>query len=60
MKKRKIGYAILYCILAVIWGLLIASLFLGCSIYEKETIEIIRCPIIDADTVHIPDWEIQN
>lgn len=35
MKKQKIRYAILYCILALIWGILIASLFMGCNIYEK-------------------------
>ncbi len=56
MKKQKIRYAILYCILALIWGILIASLFMGCNIYEKETMEIIRCPLIETDTVEIPDW----
>lgn len=58
MKKRKIGYAILYCILAVIWGLLGASLFLGCNVYQEEKIEVIRCPVINTDTVEIPDWEL--
>mgnify|MGYP000059308991 FL=1 len=56
MKKQKIKYAILYCILILIWSILIASLFMGCNIYEKETVEIIRCPVIDADTIEIPDW----
>ena len=56
MKKQKIKYTILYCILTLIWGMLIASLFIGCSVYEKETVEIIRCPVIDADTIEIPDW----
>lgn len=46
----------LYCILAAIWGVLIASLFMGCNVYEKETVEIIRCPVIEADTIEIPDW----
>ena len=56
MKKQKIKYTILYCILTSIWGMLIASLFIGCSVYEKETVEIIRCPVIEADTLEIPDW----
>lgn len=50
----------IYCLLAIISALLIASLFTCCSIYQREEVEIIRCPIIDADTVQIPDWEIQN
>lgn len=29
---------------------------MGCNVYEKETVEIIRCPIIEADTIEIPDW----
>lgn len=56
MKKPKIKYAGLYCILALIWGILIASLFMGCNVYEHEEVEIIRCPQIQ-DTVQIPDWE---
>lgn len=56
MKKQKIKYVMLYCILAAIWGVLIASLFMGCNVYEKETVEIIRCPVIEADTIEIPDW----
>ena len=51
MKKQKIKYTILYCILTLIWGMLIASLFVGCNVYEKETMEVIRCPVIDADTI---------
>ena len=50
MKQQKIKYAIRYCILALIWGMFIASLFVSCNVYEKETVEIIRCPVIDADT----------
>lgn len=56
MKKQQIRYAILYCTLALIWGILIASLFMECNVYEKETVEIIRCPLIEADTIEIPDW----
>lgn len=56
MKKQRIKYEILYCILALIWGILIASLFMGCNVYEHEEAEIIRCPQIQ-DTVQIPDWE---
>ena len=56
MKKQRIKYAVLYCIRALIWGILIASLFMGCNVYEHEEVEIIRCPQIQ-DTVQIPDWE---
>ena len=58
MKKQQIRYAILYCTLALIWGILIASLFMGCNVYETETVEIIRCPVIEADTIEIPDWRM--
>ena len=57
MKKRKIANILRYCILATIWGVLIASLFVGCNLYEKEEIEIIRCPEIKTDTIKIPDWD---
>lgn len=56
MKQQKIKYAILYCLLVAIWGVLAASLFIGCNVYEHEEVEIIRCPQIQ-DTVQIPDWE---
>ena len=56
MKKQKIKYAVLYYILALIWGIFIVSLFMGCNVYEHEEAEIIRCPQIQ-DTVQIPDWE---
>lgn len=56
MKKQKIKYAVLYYILALIWGIFIVSLFMGCNVYEHEEMEIIRCPQIQ-DTVQIPDWE---
>lgn len=59
MKKQKIKSTILYCILAGIWGILIATLFIGCNVYEKEDIEIIRCPQVQ-DTIQIPDWEGQT
>ena len=59
-RKSKISQMPIYCLLAIISALLIASLFTCCSIYQREEVEIIRCPIIDADTVQIPDWEIQN
>ena len=38
--------------------MLIAALFAVCNIYQKGEIEIeiIRCSIIDADTIEIPDW----
>lgn len=56
MKKRKIANILLYCILAAIWGILMASLFVSCNVYEKEEIEIIRCPEIETDTIEIPGW----
>lgn len=34
--------------------MLIAALFAVCNIYQKGEIEIIRCSIIDADTIEIP------
>lgn len=57
MKKRKIANILLYCILSAIWGILMASLFVSCNIYEKEEIEIIRCPEIETDTIEIPGWD---
>lgn len=56
MRRQKIKSAILYCILAGIWGMLIATLLVGCNIYEKEEIEIIRRPQIQ-DTIQVPDWK---
>lgn len=57
MKKQQIRYAILYCTLALIWGILIASLFMGCNVYEKETVEIIRCP---QTNIEIPEDNLWN
>lgn len=34
-----------------------ASLFVSCNVYEKEEIEIIRCPEIETDTIEIPGWD---
>ena len=56
MKKQKIKYAVLYYILALIWGIFIVSLFMGCNDIEKEPVLIIRSPIIEAATIEIPDW----
>lgn len=33
----------------------VAAIFVGCSIYETEHIEIRRCPRVQ-DTVRIIDW----
>ena len=38
-------------------GDLLASLFVSCNVYEKEEIEIIRCPEIETDTIEIPGWD---
>lgn len=29
----------------------------GCHVYEHEEVEIIRCPVIEADTIDIPGWD---
>ena len=56
MKRDKIGTVIFYCLLAILGGILIVSLFVGCHVYTDEEVEIIRCPQVQ-DTVQIPDWE---
>lgn len=56
MKRDKIGTVFFYCLLAILGGVLVASLFVGCHVYTDEEAEIIRCPQVQ-DTVHIPDWE---
>lgn len=56
MKRDKIGTVIFYCLLAMLGGILVASLFVGCHVYTDEEVEIIRCPQVQ-DTVQIPDWE---
>jgi hypothetical protein len=57
MNRLKIKYAVACGFLAATAGVLIASLFTGCNVYEHEEVEIIRCPVIEADTIDIPDWE---
>lgn len=54
MKKRiiRIGTA------AAI-AVLFASAFAACNLYEKEEIEIRRCPQVQ-DTVIMPGWDEQN
>ncbi len=56
MKRNKIASVIFYCLLAILGGVLIVSLFVGCHVYTDEEVEMIRCPQIQ-DTVQIPDWE---
>ena len=56
MKRKKIASIIFYCLLAILGGILIVSLFVGCHVYTDEEVEMIRCPQIQ-DTVQIPDWE---
>ena len=56
MKKRNIETWIFHCLLIILAGILIASLFTGCNIYTDEEIEIIRCPQIQ-DTIQIPGWD---
>lgn len=57
MKRDKIGTVIFYCLLAILGGILIVSLFVGCHVYTDEEVEMIRCPQIQ-DTVQIPDWDL--
>lgn len=59
MKKIKIKSLILYCILVIIWSLLIFPIFTSCTIYEREQVELIRCPQVQ-DSINIPDWEDPN
>lgn len=56
MKKRNIETWMFYCLLTILGGILLASLFTACNVYTDEEIEIIRCPQIQ-DTIQIPDWE---
>ena len=58
MNRLKIKYAVACGFLAAA-AVLIASLFAGCHVY-KEEMEIIRCPVIEADAVYIPDWDKHN
>ncbi len=60
MKTLKWKSTLLYIVAAVVWGLLIASLFMGCNLYEKEELQIIRCPRIGTDTVSVPEWESET
>ncbi len=46
--------------MAVVWGLLAASLFMGCNLYENEDVQIIRCPRIETDTVAAPERESEQ
>lgn len=54
--RGRVKYTILYCIITAVWMLLVASLFVECTLYEQTDIEVIRCPEI-CDTVLIPGWE---
>lgn len=57
MKRKRIITILTYVLLAAAWGAIFVSLFTACNVYEDTTVEVIRCPTIDADTVMIPDWE---
>ncbi len=60
MKTLKWKSTLLYIVAAAVWGLLIASLFMGCNLYEKEEVQVIRCPRIETDTVAVPEWESEQ
>ncbi len=57
MKMLKWKQALLYIVAATVWGLLVASLFMGCNLYEKEEVQVVRCPRIETDTITMPEWE---
>ncbi len=59
MKRKKIASVIFYCLLAILGGILVASLFVGCHVYTDEEAEIIRCPQIQ-DTLQVPDWDLKE
>ena len=50
MKNKRIKIA-----LVVIIAALFASAFAACNVYEKEEVEILRCPQVQ-DTIIIPEW----
>ncbi len=45
---------------AVLVVLFFTAAFTGCNVYEHEEVEVIRCPVIDADTIHVPEWDERN
>lgn len=49
-----------YFLLALIASLLCAALLSGCHIYRHEEVEMIRCPVIENDTIYMPDWEHES
>lgn len=51
MKNRRIRIA-----LAAIVAALFASAFVACNVYEKEELEIRRCPQV-RDTIIMPGWD---
>lgn len=51
MKDKRIRIA-----LAAIVAALFASAFAACNVYEKEELEIRRCPQVQ-DTIIMPGWE---
>lgn len=57
MKTHKWKSMFLYIVAATVWGLLVASLFGGCNLYEKEEVRVIRCPHIETDTITVSEWE---
>lgn len=54
MKNKRIRIA-----LVAIVAALFASAFAACNVYEKEELEIRRCPQVQ-DTVIMPGWDKQN
>ena len=54
MKNKRIRIT-----LVAIVAALFASAFAACNVYEKEEIEIRRCPQVQ-DTVIMPGWDERN
>ncbi len=51
MKNKRIRI-----VLAAIVAALFASAFAACNVYEKEDVEIRRCPQV-RDTIIMPGWD---
>lgn len=60
MKRKRIIAILTYVLLAAAWGAIFVSLFTACNVYEDTSVEVIRCPEIDADTVKFPIGSIRR
>lgn len=37
-----------------------AYLLGGCTVCQHEEVEVIHCPVIDADTIDVPGWDMHE